>query len=200
MRNDDTNQAVKLLAVRGLRKSYGAVRALNGVSFDLRAGEAHAIVGENGAGKSTLIKAITGAVVPDAGDMAIDGRPVAWMGPHAAAAAGIAAVFQQPSLFSDLTVAENIALRTERGRPWRLVDWAARRRRASDLLARVGSRIDPNRLVDTLSMPEQQIVEIARVLGAAARIVIMDEPTAALGDAEVASLVRAIALLKEQGT
>jgi rhamnose transport system ATP-binding protein len=195
MRNDP----VSLLAVGGLAKSYGAVRALRDVSFELRAGEVHAIVGENGAGKSTLIKAITGAVVPDAGAMAIDGRPVAWMDPHAAASAGIAAVYQQPSLFPDLTVAENIALRTERDGPWRLVDWASRKRRASELLKRVGSRIDPNRLVDTLSMPEQQIVEIARVLGAAARIVIMDEPTASLGDAEVASLFRAIALMKAQG-
>jgi rhamnose transport system ATP-binding protein len=195
MRND----AVSLLTVRGLAKSYGAVRALRGVSFDLRAGEVHAIVGENGAGKSTLIKAITGAVVPDGGDMAIDGHPIAWMDPHAAAAAGIAAVYQQPSLFPDLTVAENIALRTEREGPWRLIDWAARTRRAAELLERVGSRIDPDRLVDTLSMPEQQIVEIARVLGAAARIVIMDEPTASLGDAEVASLFRAVALMKTQG-
>ena len=190
---------MSLLSVHDLAKAYGAVQALNGVSFELRAGEVHAIVGENGAGKSTLIKAITGAVVPDSGDMAIDGRPVAWMDPHAAAAAGIAAVYQQPSLFPDLTVAENIALRTEREGPWRLVDWTSRTRRASALLERVGSRIDPDRLVDTLSMPEQQIVEIARVLGAAARIVIMDEPTASLGDAEVASLFRAIALLKAQG-
>ena len=141
------NKGVTLLGVRGLVKAYAGVRALRGVSFDLRAGEVHAIVGENGAGKSTLIKTITGAVTPDAGEIVIDGRSVGWMDPHDAAAAGIAAVYQQPSLFPDLTVAENVALRLERGGAWRLVDWKARRRHAAELLARVGSRIDPNRLV-----------------------------------------------------
>jgi rhamnose transport system ATP-binding protein len=190
---------VTLLRVRGLVKAYAGVRALRAVSFDLRAGEVHAIVGENGAGKSTLIKTITGAVTPDAGEIAIDGRPVAWMDPHGAAAAGVAAVYQQPSLFPHLTVAENVALRTERGRAWRLVNWTARRNRAAKLLDRLGSHIDPDRFVETLTMPEQQIVEIACVLGADARIVIMDEPTASLGEAEVASLFRAVALLKARG-
>jgi rhamnose transport system ATP-binding protein len=195
MRHDELSR----LRIAGLVKSYAGVRALRGVSFDLRGGEVHALVGENGAGKSTLIKAITGAVTPDAGEIAIDGRAVAWMDPHAAAAAGIAAIYQQPALFPHLTVAENIALRIERGRAWRLLDRGERRRRAAGLLARVGSRLDPDRLVETLSMPEQQIVEIARVLGADARIVIMDEPTASLGEAEVASLFRAVALLKAGG-
>jgi rhamnose transport system ATP-binding protein len=195
MRNDE----LTLLRVTRLVKSYAGVRALRGVSFDLRAGEVHALVGENGAGKSTLIKAITGAVTPDAGAIEIGGRQVEWMTPHAAAAAGIAAIYQQPALFPDLSVAENIALRNERGRPWRLVDRTARRRRAASLLERLGSRIDPDRLVETLSMPEQQIVEIARALGADARIAILDEPTASLGEAEVASLFRAVALLKDRG-
>ncbi|HEX6465432.1 MAG TPA: sugar ABC transporter ATP-binding protein [Vicinamibacterales bacterium] len=169
------------------------------MSFDLRAGEVHALVGENGAGKSTLIKAITGAVTPDAGEIALDGRPVPWMDPHAAAAAGIAAIYQQPALFPHLTISENIALRTERGRPWRVVDWQERRRRAAQLLDRMGSHLDPGRPIETLTMSEQQIVEIACVLGADARSVIMDEPTAALGDREVASLFRAVAVLKERG-
>src|SRR5262245_46400822 len=105
---DMRNDGVALLQLTGLAKAYGAVRALRGVSFDLRAGEVHAIVGENGAGKSTLIKIITGAVVPDAGTMAIAGRTVAHMDPHAAHVAGIAAVYQQPALFPHLSVAENI--------------------------------------------------------------------------------------------
>ncbi len=195
MRNDE----VTLLAIAGLAKSYSGVRALRGVSFDLRRGEVHALVGENGAGKSTLIKAITGAIEPDAGEIAIDGRPVAWMDPHGASAAGIAAIYQQPSLFPHLTVAENIALRTERGGPWRLVDWERRRAHARELLQRIGAAIDPDALVETLSMPEQQLVEIARALGTDARILIMDEPTASLGDREVESLFRAIALLKARG-
>jgi rhamnose transport system ATP-binding protein len=188
-----------VLRVSDLVKSFAGVRALRGVSFDLRTGEVHAIVGENGAGKSTLIKAITGAVAPDAGEIALDGRVVDWMDPHAAAAAGIAAIYQQPALFPHLTVSENIALRTERGRAWRVVDWSARRRRAAELLDGLESRIDSDRLVETLTMPEQQIVEIACVVGADARIVIMDEPTASLGDAEVASLFRAVAALKARG-
>jgi len=195
MRNDE----LALLRISHLVKSFAGVRALRGVSFDLRAGEVHAIVGENGAGKSTLIKTITGAVVPDAGEIAIDDRPVGWMGPRAASALGIAAIYQQPALFPHLTVSENIALRTERSRAWRVVDRKARRGRAAELLGRLGSRVDPDRLVETLTMPEQQIVEIACVLGADARIVIMDEPTASLGDAEVASLFRAVAALKERG-
>jgi rhamnose transport system ATP-binding protein len=188
-----------LLRISHLVKSFAGVRALRGVSFDLRAGEVHAIVGENGAGKSTLIKAITGAVTPDDGEISLNERAVAWMDPHAASAAGIAAIYQQPALFPHLSVSENVALRTERGRAWRTVDWRARRARAGHLLERLGSRVDPDRLVETLTMPEQQIVEIACVLGADARIVIMDEPTASLGDAEVASLFRAVAVLKERG-
>ena len=193
------NNAASLLSIAGLVKSYAGVRALRGVSFDLLAAEVHALVGENGAGKSTLIKAITGAVTPDAGEMALAGRPVPWMDPHAAAASGIAAIYQQPALFPHLTVSENIALRTERGRAWRIVDWKERRRRAAHLLDRVASHLDPGRPVETLTMPEQQIVEIACVLGAEARIVIMDEPSASLGDAEVASLYRAVAVLKARG-
>jgi rhamnose transport system ATP-binding protein len=193
------NAELTRLRVSNLVKSFAGVRALRGVTFALRRSEVHAIVGENGAGKSTLIKTITGAVAPDGGEIALDGRVVDWMDPHAAAAAGIAAIYQQPALFPHLTVSENIALRTERGRTWRIVDWSARRRRAGALLEALDARIDPERLVETLTMPEQQIVEIACVLGADARIVIMDEPTASLGDAEVASLFRAVAALKARG-
>ena len=194
MRNDD----LTVLRVDGLVKIYSGVRALRGVSFDLRRGEVHALVGENGAGKSTLIKTITGAVAPDAGAIALDGRPVAWMDPHGAAAAGIAVIYQQPSLFPHLTVAENVALGTERGGAWRVIDWKRRRTRARDLLDRIGASIDPGALVETLSMPEQQLVEIARALGAEPRILIMDEPTASLGEREVASLLRAVELLKRR--
>ena len=143
-------------------------------------GEVHALVGENGAGKSTFIKIVTGAERADAGTLAVAGRPVAHVDPHISRALGIAAIYQQPSLFPHLTVAENIALALERGGPWRRVNWKARRQRAAALLDPVGASIEADRLVETLSMPEQQVVEIAKAVGADARIVIMDEPTASL--------------------
>src|SRR3954469_25962047 len=183
---------VPLLAAAAISKSFAGVRALKGISFDLQPGEVHALVGENGAGKSTLIKLITGALAPDAGVIHVGGAAMTAMDPHAAHRAGIAAVYQQPALFPHLTVAENIALgQGGRRGAWR-GDWRVRRARARALLEQIGSRIDADRTVDTLSMPEQQMVEIARALGSDARIVIMDEPTASLGEQEVASLFSAV--------
>ena len=182
-----------------MSKSFAGVKALRSVSFDLRAGEVHALIGENGAGKSTLIKIITGAVTPDSGTVKVRGAQVARMDPRLSKSLGIAAIYQQPSLFPDLTVAENIALALESGSAWRPLDWKARSRRASELLARAGASIDPERLVTTLSMPEQQLVEIAKAIGADARIVIMDEPTASLTEREVASLFEVIARLRSDG-
>ena len=188
-----------LLSASGISKSFEGVRALREVSFDLNAGEVHALVGENGAGKSTLIKIMTGAERADAGTLAVAGRTVPDMSPAMARSLGIAAIYQQPSLFAHLSVAENIALSLEAGRVWQRVDWAARRRRAADLLDEAGAAIDPDRLAGTLSMPEQQMVEIAKAIGAHARIVIMDEPTASLMDAEIERLFSVIGLLRAQG-
>src|SRR4026209_2607257 len=114
-----------LLEVTGASKAFGGVAALKGVSFELAAGEVHALVGENGAGKSTLIKIMTGAERADAGSLQIaaDTRPVEERGPAAARARGIAAIYQQPALFPDLTIAENIAIAVERPHPWRPIDW-----------------------------------------------------------------------------
>ena len=189
-----------LLDAHGVTKAYAGVQALKRVSFDLGPGEVHALVGENGAGKSTLIKIMTGAVQADSGSISIAGERVAHMTPALARTLGIAAIYQQPALFPDLTVAENIALALERGGRWTRIDWAARRRRAADLLQRVGAAIDPDRLCDSLSMPEQQIVEIAKAIGADAKVVIMDEPTAALTDREVESLFAVVRRLREHGT
>jgi len=185
-----------LLEATGIAKSFAGVQALKGVSFDLHAGEVHAIVGENGAGKSTLIKILTGAERPDTGSITIAGQPVDHMDPATSRALGIAVVYQQPSLFPHLTIAENVAMALERGAIWRRVDWRRRNSQAAGLLARIGSPLDPERPVDTLSMPEQQIVEIAKAIGAEARVVIMDEPTASLTDREVENLYRVIALLR----
>jgi rhamnose transport system ATP-binding protein len=167
--------------------------------LDLQPGEVHALVGENGAGKSTLIKVITGAVMADSGTLEINGRAVENNNARLAKTLGIAAIYQQPSLFPDLSVAENLALSLETGAAWRTVDWKARRRRAAELLEHAGASIDPARLASTLSMPEQQMVEIAKAIGADARILIMDEPTACLTGVEVEKLFRVIARLRAKG-
>lgn len=169
------------------------------MSFELLPGEVHALVGENGAGKSTLIRIITGAETPDSGTLIVAGHPYRRMDPATARTLGIAAIYQQPSLFPDLTVAENIALALGSGRRWRRIDWAARGRLATELLERVGASIDPNRLVASLSMPEQQLVEIAKAIGARANVLIMDEPTAALADREVDRLMSVIERLCDSG-
>jgi len=190
---------VTLLETKLITKSFAGVRALNSVSFDLLEGEVHALIGENGAGKSTLIRVITGAIQADSGTLTIRGCPVPHNDPGVARSLGIAAIYQQPSLFPHLTVAENIALTLESGGAWRKVNWKERNRRARELIERIGGSIHPERLVSTLSMPEQQIVEIARAIGADAKILIMDEPTASLADREVASLFKIITLLRGQG-
>src|SRR5437773_9435752 len=153
-----------LLKASNIAKSYVGVHALKSASFELRAGEVHALIGENGAGKSTLIKVITGAVEPDGGVIELDAQTITHNSPRVAKQLGIAAIYQQPALFPELSVAENIALGQEEPSLWKRVDWRARSGRASDLLARVGARIDPDRDAGDLTMPQQQLVEIARAL------------------------------------
>lgn len=200
MVNPVPQSAEPLLAFSAVTKSFGPVRALAGVDFDLRAGEVHALLGENGAGKSTLIKIATGAHAPDSGSIRINGRSHAALSPAAARALGIACIYQQPALFPDLTVAENLALRLESAGTWRRVDWRRRHARATELMQRVWARIAPDTEVRDLSMPEQQLVEIAAALGAGARIVIMDEPTAALTQREQERLFTLVRALRAAGT
>ncbi|EDY19366.1 ABC transporter-related protein [Chthoniobacter flavus Ellin428] len=188
-----------LLELRNVTKSFGAVRALRGVSFALEEGEVHALLGENGAGKSTLIKVITGAYALDDGEIQIGGQSVSHLTPARARALGIACIYQQPALFPDLSVAENIALRLEKTSPLHTVGWAARRTRARELLHRIGAEIDPAAEVRTLSMPEQQLVEIACALGAGAHVVIMDEPTASLTQKEQHLLFAVVRDLRAHG-
>ena len=190
---------MSLLSVSGIAKSFAGVHALRGVSFDLDPGEVHALVGENGAGKSTLIKVITGAHAPDTGTIEIDGRPVVHNSPLRSRSLGVAAIYQQPALFPDLTVAENMALGFESGGLWQRIDWRARGEQAKKLLDRIGARIDPDAPVGSLTMPEQQMVEIARSLGGRAKVLIMDEPTASLPEHEVENLFRVVRDLKGQG-
>ncbi len=188
-----------LLRLSAVTKCFGAVRALQGVSFDLNAGEVHALLGENGAGKSTLIKVITGAHPPDGGRIEIDGKHVRHLTPAAAHKLGIACIYQQPALFPHLSVAENIALRLEPVAALRAVHWPERRLRATQLLRRLGAEIAPDTEVGRLAMPEQQLVEIACALGAGARIVIMDEPTASLTQREQRLLFGVVRDLRANG-
>jgi rhamnose transport system ATP-binding protein len=188
-----------LLRAANISKSYAGVRALRDVAFELRAGEVHALIGENGAGKSTLIKIITGAIDRDSGELEIDGHGVTDNSPRMAKSLGVAAIYQQPALFPELSVAENIAVGLERSGLWGRVDWQERRRRATELLARVGAKIDPAAEAKDLSMPQQQLVEIARAVGANAKILIMDEPTASLSEEDTQNLFRVIRELRSQG-
>ncbi|MEV6902192.1 sugar ABC transporter ATP-binding protein [Amycolatopsis sp. NPDC051372] len=190
---------VPLLEVRGVTKSFGAVAAVAGVSFPLYAGEAHALVGENGAGKSTIVKMLAGVHRPDQGELLLDGREAEFSSPADAKAAGIAVIYQEPTLFPDLTVAENIVMgRHPRGRLG-MIDRAAIRAEAERLFARLGVRIDPNRPARGLSIADQQIVEIAKALSADARVLIMDEPTAALSLVEVERLFSVARALRDEG-
>jgi rhamnose transport system ATP-binding protein len=188
-----------LLRATNISKSYDGVHALKAASFELRAGEVHALIGENGAGKTTLIKIITGALTPDSGEIEINGVRVTQNSPSRAKSLGVAAIYQEPSLFPELTVAENIALGLEREGIWHRVDWKRRWKQAAQLLERVGARINVEAEAGELTMPEQQLVEIARALGAKARILIMDEPTASLTEEETQNLYRVIQELREQG-
>ncbi len=190
---------MRILDAKSISKTFAGVQALKGVSFDLLEGEVHALVGENGAGKSTLIKIMTGAVKADSGMLFVAGRSVTHNDPAIARSMGIAAIYQQPALFPHLSVSENIALTLERRSLLRRVNWKNRREHAAELLSRIGASIDPDRLVSTLSMPEQQLVEIAKAIGAEAKIVIMDEPTASLTDREVENLFEVIGLLRSRG-
>jgi rhamnose transport system ATP-binding protein len=188
-----------LLQLTNITKSFGAVGALKGVSFDLHPGEVHALLGENGAGKSTLIKIITGAHQPDSGAIEIDGHKIHRLTPASARAHGIAAIYQQPALFPDLSVAENIALALEKPTATRTIRWRERRTLAAELLKRVGADIDLSLEVHQLSMPEQQLIEIARAIGTGARILILDEATASLTKKEVELLYAVIRDLRSRG-
>ncbi len=184
-----------LLRLRGISKSFGAVRALRGVDLDLCAGEVHALVGENGAGKSTLIRVITGAHAPDAGTLEVAGRAIADHSPRAARKLGIAVIYQQPALFGELSVAENLWLGTDGP----LISWRRRERDARTLLEAVGAHVDPRAPAKELSLAQQQLVEIARALRSEAPILILDEPTAVLPRIEAEHLLERLSALRERG-
>ena len=201
MDGDIEVQAPPVLSVRDATKAFGAVHALGAVSLDLYGGEVHALVGENGAGKSTLVKLLGGVHQPDAGTLVdADGAPLVLTGPADARAAGIAIIYQEPTLFPDLSVAENVFIphhplaRGAAHRPPR--DEAPARASCSPASA---SRSTRARIARGLSIAEQQLVEIAKALSLEARVVVMDEPTAALSAAEVARLFGVAESLREHG-
>ncbi len=181
----------RLLEVRGICKTFPGVRALSGIDFSLDAGRVHALVGKNGAGKSTLIKILSGVERPDEGTILLGSLETRFDNPSSAMAAGIAVVHQELSLVPQLSVAENLFL----GRwPCRFarVDWSALRRRAKTLLAPLDETIDPTAAVGTLGVAQQQLVEIGKALSQGARILILDEPTSALSEADAGRLLRVV--------
>jgi ribose transport system ATP-binding protein len=183
-----------------IHKAFGPVKVLEGVDFELVRGEVHALMGENGAGKSTLMKILTGIYAPDQGDIQVDGQPVSITTPADAEKYGIAIIHQELNLIPALSIADNLFLGRELHR-FGMLDRKAMSKRAMEWLARVGmSKLDPDTRIERLSVGQQQMVEIARALGQNARVLIMDEPTAALTESETNTLFQLIRDLREQGT
>jgi rhamnose transport system ATP-binding protein len=189
----------ELLSLRHAAKAFGAVQAIADGSIELYAGEAHALVGENGAGKSTMVKILAGVHQPDSGTLLMDGKPASLHGPAAARDAGIAVIYQEPTLFPDLTVAENIFMGRQPLRAGRRIDVRAMRAQAAELFGRLGVPLDPARICRGLSIADQQIVEIGKALSLNARVIVMDEPTAALSALEVARLFEVVRTLRAGG-
>jgi ribose transport system ATP-binding protein len=197
---DSPKDAKLLVEMRAIEKSFPGVRALRSASFDLRAGEVHALMGENGAGKSTLMKILTGVYQPDVGDIIVDGAPVVIADPRAAQTLGIGIIHQELYLMSHLTAAQNIFIGREPRRGFGLfVDEERLNADTAALFKRMKIDIDPTAEVGHLTVARQQLVEIAKALSFNSRLLIMDEPTSALNDTEVNHLFSIIADLKAQG-
>lgn len=190
-------QVSPVLEIRDISRRFGNTQALDGVSLRLYPGEVHALLGENGAGKSTLIKIVTGVHQPDSGQILLDGRPVHIGSTLAAQRLGIAAIYQEPLMYPDLNVAENIFIAHAGRGPF--VDWGRMYREAEALLAQLDVRLDVRLPARGLSVAAQQTVEIAKALALQVRVLIMDEPTAALSAHEVEQLFAIVRRLRDQG-
>ncbi|MCB1487270.1 MAG: sugar ABC transporter ATP-binding protein [Bauldia sp.] len=188
-----------MLNARQIGKSFPGVRSLDAVDFQIDAGEVRALVGENGAGKSTLIKIIAGAYTPGEGEIEFDGRTVSWSTPQEAKAAGIHVIYQELVLFPELTVAQNIFAGDQPRNRFGLTDRRAMIESSRRVLEDLGSPLDPMAKVKTLSVADQQMVEIARALKSDAKLLVFDEPTAVLGGPEVELLFGLIRRLKKRG-
>lgn len=189
------------LQMNHITKRFPGVLALSNVNFTLRKGEVHALLGENGAGKSTLMKILSGVYQPDEGDIIFEGKPVSFSDPLSAQNAGITIIHQEFNLFPELTVEENIFIGREfcKNNRWRL-DEKQQRQAATEILQKLNLNISPETLVSDLTVAQQQMVEIAKAISVNAKILIMDEPTAALTETEIESLFQVTRLLKAQGT
>jgi rhamnose transport system ATP-binding protein len=186
-----------VLAMRSISKRFGATRALIDVSLDLLPGEVHALVGENGAGKSTLIKVMSGIHQPHEGEVLVDGEVVALRTPADAQRLGVAAIYQEPLIFPDLSVAENIYIgHRDQGR---VVRWRKMCADAAAILARLDVHLDPRQPASGLPVAAQQAIEIAKAISLDVRVLIMDEPTAALSAHEVERLFRQVRQLRDEG-
>ena len=192
-------QGQVVLELRHAAKAFGAVQALIDGSVVLRSGEVHALLGENGAGKSTLVKILAGVYSPDAGTLTVAGREVTLHGPAAARAAGIAVIYQEPALFPDLTVAENMFIGRQPLTTGRRIDRRAMHAEAAAIFGRLGIHLDPAQIARGLSIADQQVVEIGKAISLAARVIVMDEPTAALSAAEVDRLFDVVRTLRASG-
>jgi len=196
----EASATAPLWELRNITKVFPGVRANDGISMSLQAGEIHGLLGENGCGKSTLIKILSGVQQPDSGELRHDGEPLAIATPAQARAAGVATVYQEFSLIGHLTVAENISMgRHPRRRGGLLVDWRAVTATARAILGDLGLDIDPDTRVSQLSVAEQQLVEIAKALSQEATLLILDEPTTALGQQEITLLHGLLRRLKSRG-
>jgi len=187
---------IPILELEHATKSFGAVHALEDGDIELFGGEVHGLVGENGAGKSTLVKILAGVHRPDAGRLVIDGDEAIFENAKQSQGAGIAIIFQEPTLFPDLTVAENIFVGTQPLKRFRRIDARRMRREASAVFDQLGVRLDPDRPARGLSIADQQLVEIAKALTSNARVIVMDEPTAALTTTEVERLFGIVETLR----
>jgi rhamnose transport system ATP-binding protein len=194
----DSESTRPVFELRGIRHGFEGVQALRGVGLELHAGEVVGLIGENGAGKSTLVKILTGVLQPDEGELLLDGEPIRLSSPRVARNSGVAAMYQEPLIFPDLTVAENIFVGRQPSRAG-FVDWSDMNDGARDLLRRLGVDLDPRTTARDLSVAERQLVEIAKALSLGARIVILDEPTAVLSAREVDRLLEIVGRLRDQG-
>src|SRR4051812_1353396 len=192
-------EQVPILALEDASKAYGAVQAVQGANLELRGGEVRALVGENGAGKSTIVRLLGGVQRPDTGRVLVDGEEVGFHGPADARDRGVAVIYQEPTLFPDLSVAENVMMGRHPQKGLRRIDHRGLQREVGELLERLGVKLDPGQPVRGLSIADQQIVEIAKALSFDARVLIMDEPTAALSGAEVERLFAVVRTLREEG-
>ena len=188
-----------ILELKDVVKTFGGVTALHNVQFQLKRGEVHALMGENGAGKSTFIKVITGVHQPDSGVMLLEGEKVNFKSTIDSQKSGIAAIYQHVTSFPDLSVTENIYMGQEIMTPIGTYNWKEMRKRARKYLSRLNPNIDVTKSMGTLSVAQQQLVEIAKALSRDARILIMDEPTASLTKHECEELYKIVDKLKEDG-